>query len=94
VAWLNELRGALSVGSGTVIIRRVNLVPGSVQMALGALLGTAVRRGWRCLATRIYEALSDTGGRKAEAAQLLGISRSTLYRKLRASGIDLENTAF
>lgn len=30
----------------------------------------------------IVRSLEDTGGRKAEAAQLLGISRATLYRKI------------
>jgi transcriptional regulator of acetoin/glycerol metabolism len=40
-------------------------------------------------ATAITEALRDSQGNKLEAAQRLGIARSTLYRRLRALGIDL-----
>jgi DNA-binding NtrC family response regulator len=35
---------------------------------------------------RIHEALAQTGGQKAKAAELLGISRKTLWEKLRGSG--------
>ena len=36
---------------------------------------------------RIREALSQTGGRKTEAAQLLGLSRVTLWRRIKALGL-------
>jgi transcriptional regulator of acetoin/glycerol metabolism len=36
----------------------------------------------------IARALAATGGARAEAARLLGIGRTTLYRKLREYGIE------
>lgn len=42
----------------------------------------------------ITEALLATRGNKSKAARKLGISRATLYRKLRSFGIDLERLAF
>jgi len=42
----------------------------------------------------ITAALSAAGGNKREAADALGIARSTLYRKVRALGLDLSATTF
>lgn len=42
----------------------------------------------------IVEALEAAGGNKRDAARRLGIARSTLYRKLRAYGLDLDRTAY
>ena len=39
--------------------------------------------------TAITEALQSAQGNKLEAAQQLGIARSTLYRRMRTLGIDL-----
>ena len=45
-------------------------------------------------AMAIMNALRDTGGNKRLAADKLGIARSTLYRKVRAFGIDLSAAHF
>ncbi len=42
---------------------------------------------------RIITALTRTGGNKAKAARLLGIDRSTLYRKIRDLNIDVDQLA-
>ncbi len=66
-------------------------------LRVGSLLvGEAVflpaEAGSRSLADRERQAISDTldktGWRLAESAQMLGISRTTLWRRLKAYGID------
>ncbi len=45
-------------------------------------------------AKAIMSALRDAGGNKRAAADQLGIARSTLYRKVRSLGINIESTNF
>lgn len=42
----------------------------------------------------LLSALRESGGNKSRAAELLGVSRSTVYRKLEASGVDLDARAW
>ncbi|OAK56289.1 Fis family transcriptional regulator [Rhodococcoides kyotonense] len=44
--------------------------------------------------TAIVDALHNAGGNKHQAAAALGIARSTLYRKMRTLGIDLNESTF
>ncbi|MGW0161683.1 helix-turn-helix domain-containing protein [Mycobacterium sp. NPDC003323] len=45
----------------------------------------------RAEATAIVDAIRISGGNKHQAAEMLGIARSTLYRKMRSLGIDMDN---
>lgn len=63
----------------------------------GLLSGATRRRLSRLERAEVHaimSALCESSGNKKEAAALLGISRSTLYRKLRSVGIDLDNATF
>jgi DNA-binding NtrC family response regulator len=65
--------------SGREIVSRVaRLVRG--QMPLSTLMADLEKE-------LVVEAMRRTGGNKARAAELLGISRPTLYEKLKAYGL-------
>ncbi|SDG18892.1 sigma-54-dependent Fis family transcriptional regulator [Klenkia brasiliensis] len=54
----------------------------------------ALARMEQAEAAAITRALQDAGGNKFRAAESLGIARSTLYRKVRALGIDLSSATW
>lgn len=90
---LHELRSVLrragDAATGPVIMSS-DLPPDVASAALRH----GVSRFERAEVQAILDALTETGGNKKDAAALLGLSRSTIYRKLRASGLDLGNAAF
>ncbi|HEY5920694.1 MAG TPA: sigma 54-interacting transcriptional regulator [Kofleriaceae bacterium] len=84
----NALEQAVVLGDGATI-RLADLPP---QIANNAARAAAPERRARSLKQweeeAIRAALVETGGNKLRAAALLGIDRSTLYKRLRELGID------
>ena len=70
---------------------RLEDLPAEVRPAAARNAATALQR---LEAEAIVEALVAADGNKRRAAQALGVSRSTLYRKLRAYGIELDRLAY
>jgi sigma-54 dependent transcriptional regulator, acetoin dehydrogenase operon transcriptional activator AcoR len=70
---------------------RIEDLPTEVRPAAARNAATALQR---LEAEAIVEALAAADGNKRRAAQALGVSRSTLYRKLRAYGIELDRLAY
>ncbi|MCM3920501.1 hypothetical protein ND748_02230 [Frankia sp. AiPs1] len=109
VRWMPDAVQALSrlewpgnVASLEALVKRM------VSRCSGGYIGAAnlpadivAHTSWRRLggleqaeARMIVQALRETGGNKQRAAEVLGIARSTLYRKVRSLGLDLSSTAY
>lgn len=76
-------RGGGYIGVGDL---PADVTAGTARRRLGALE--------QAEAKAILAALRDADGNKHRASQSLGIARSTLYRKIRALGLDLSASAF
>jgi len=79
-----SLGGELRIGDLPSEFTVPRLAPPSPQIAGAGSLAESVQ-SWE--KTAIEEALRTTGNRKAEAAKLLGISRKTLWEKMKQMGI-------
>jgi two-component system, NtrC family, response regulator HydG len=64
----------------------VNVDPAAIPIPSSAVLASPFEL---TQAERLLQALKKTGGNKAKAARLLGIDRTTLYRKIRELNLDL-----
>jgi transcriptional regulator of acetoin/glycerol metabolism len=63
-------------------------VPAPAQQPQGAVRAAPPERWEDVQRKMILEALVKTGGRKSQAAELLGWGRSTLWRKMKYFGIE------
>jgi DNA-binding NtrC family response regulator len=82
----NAVERAIALaGDGTVLARENLLLRGRpADSRVPGTLADAVREAERA---RIAAALEAAGGRRAEAAKLLGISRKTLWEKAKKLGV-------
>jgi len=84
----NVVACALALGSGDELVvddlppefRGEGPVGAGRGLSVGAQIASAERR-------RLEDALVEAGGHKGKAAKLLGISRTTLWRRLREAGL-------
>lgn len=91
---VRELEGVIArITSGRPSAAPIRLSDIPPELATDALR-RRLSRFERAEISTLLNALADCNGNKTEAARLAGVSRSTFYRKLRAGGVDLENTAF
>lgn len=90
VASLEALVGQLMAKASTGYISVRDLPPEMVARASRRPL----HRLEQLEANAILRAINDAGGNKHQAAEELGIARSTLYRKIRSLGIGLDVAAY
>jgi DNA-binding NtrC family response regulator len=88
--WPGNVRQLENVTERAVILRKAGLVqpvdlPPEIQSAAGAGSGRSLDDVER---QHILQLLEDCGGNRSRVARILGISRRTVYRKLRQYGID------
>lgn len=88
---IRQLRNALlavsAQGKGTTIYPNDLLSVAGELADRGSVKHKGIRPMAEVEADHIREALRETGGNKAEASRLLGISRDTLYKKLKKYGM-------
>lgn len=84
------------------VVRSLVAGPGVVEIGLAdlpvelrsAATGRRLSRIEQIELDAIQSALEEAGGNRLRAAELLGLSRSTLYRRLRAYGLNLSHQVF
>jgi len=84
----NAIECAIALGSDTIL--KVSDLPTKVQHATAHTLPRNYQpmRLEEIERRAIFQALEETSGDKLEAARLLGIGKTTLYRKLKGYGFD------
>ncbi|HYC57039.1 MAG TPA: sigma 54-interacting transcriptional regulator [Candidatus Binatia bacterium] len=90
---VRELRNAVAVA--TARCRGTLLQPEDLpaEVVDGATSSAAVPRGPLAARLEILEALDRAGGNRSKAAQLLGVSRATFYRRLTALGVPIQDSS-
>ena len=83
----NALERASVLGRGEEILAEDLLLDRRDASAAAAAEGTLQEVVDRAVAERIRSALAESGGRKADAADLLGIERTTLFRWMKRLGL-------
>ena len=93
---VRELKSAFEyafVNCAEGIIQQVHLPPAVVERAAGGTVSNAVGVDRDSLEKQqLVTALQQTGGNQSRAAELLGISRVTVWNRMRKYGIDLKKT--